>query len=258
MDTKRKNLSKKIRFEVFKRDRFTCQYCGKSSPDVTLQVDHIIPVSKGGKNDMMNLVTACSDCNLGKGARELSDDSVIKKQQRELQEIATKKEQLIMLAEWREELRNIKETEVDKIRDAIKQVTGKTLSVKGRECFKKYLNKYCFQEVLDAIDIAFDKYYDGTDESINYAINKISGICWNRQNNDISNYYYCYLKKACNDKFCEFEREQLKDLSKCILNDEDWQEVRKVLNKSNNYSLFTTDSFNLLLEKREKENINET
>ena len=41
---KRKNLSKSVRFEVFKRDSFKCQYCGKSAPDVVLEVDHIIPV----------------------------------------------------------------------------------------------------------------------------------------------------------------------------------------------------------------------
>jgi 5-methylcytosine-specific restriction endonuclease McrA len=43
---KRKSISKKIRFEVFKRDSFTCQYCGSKSPDVTLVIDHIMPVAK--------------------------------------------------------------------------------------------------------------------------------------------------------------------------------------------------------------------
>ena len=42
--SKRKSLSKKIRFEVFKRDKFTCQYCGKTAPNVVLEVDHIEPV----------------------------------------------------------------------------------------------------------------------------------------------------------------------------------------------------------------------
>ena len=63
---KRKNLSKSVRFEVFKRDSFTCQYCGKSAPDVVLEVDHIIPVSKGGDNDISNLITSCFECNRGK------------------------------------------------------------------------------------------------------------------------------------------------------------------------------------------------
>lgn len=46
---KREPLSKGIRFEVFKRDNFTCQYCGAKAPDVILEVDHINPVKLGGK-----------------------------------------------------------------------------------------------------------------------------------------------------------------------------------------------------------------
>lgn len=57
----------KLRFEVLKRDNFTCQYCGRSAPDVPLAVDHIFPFSKGGKHTMENLKTACEDCNIGKG-----------------------------------------------------------------------------------------------------------------------------------------------------------------------------------------------
>lgn len=56
---KRRSLSKKKRFEVFKRDSFTCQYCGAKAPDVVLQCDHIKPVSKGGTDDILNLITSC-------------------------------------------------------------------------------------------------------------------------------------------------------------------------------------------------------
>ena len=69
---KRVGLSKKTRFEVFKRDAFTCQYCGSHPPTVILHVDHIIAVIEGGKNDMDNLITACEACNQGKGRRALS------------------------------------------------------------------------------------------------------------------------------------------------------------------------------------------
>jgi len=71
MTTKRKSLSKNIRFDVFKRDGFTCQYCGQKPPDVVLQVDHITPVAAGGDNDISNLVTACEACNQGKKAKRL-------------------------------------------------------------------------------------------------------------------------------------------------------------------------------------------
>lgn len=51
------------RYDILERDKFTCQYCGRKAPDVILVVDHIIPVSKGGLNDVSNLATACSECN---------------------------------------------------------------------------------------------------------------------------------------------------------------------------------------------------
>lgn len=68
----RKQISKKVRFEVFKRDLFKCAYCGRTPPAVVLHVDHIHPVSKGGKNTQDNLITACLDCNLGKSNIPLS------------------------------------------------------------------------------------------------------------------------------------------------------------------------------------------
>ena len=69
--TKRKNLSNKIRFEIFKRDDFTCQYCGEHPPQIILHVDHINPVKNGGDNSTDNLVTACNTCNSGKSAELL-------------------------------------------------------------------------------------------------------------------------------------------------------------------------------------------
>src|SRR5450755_1660456 len=63
----RKAISTKKRFEIFKRDNFICQYCGRTPDDgVILHVDHIIPVAKGGENEDINLTTSCFDCNSGK------------------------------------------------------------------------------------------------------------------------------------------------------------------------------------------------
>lgn len=71
MDHARKAIGKRLRFSIFERDQFTCQYCGKTPPKVVLHVDHIIPVVAGGTNDPENLRTSCADCNLGKGKRKL-------------------------------------------------------------------------------------------------------------------------------------------------------------------------------------------
>ncbi|MBL8780053.1 MAG: HNH endonuclease [Alphaproteobacteria bacterium] len=67
-------LSKRVRFQVLLRDKFTCQYCGAKAPDVALQIDHIVPVSRGGSRDMSNLRTACEPCNAGKSASIVPGD----------------------------------------------------------------------------------------------------------------------------------------------------------------------------------------
>ena len=97
----RKAISKALRFEVFKRDHFTCQYCGRMAPDVILEVDHIKPVAKGGDNDILNLVTSCRDCNRGKGKKLISQNDALKKSQKELLELAEKTEQAQMMVDWK-------------------------------------------------------------------------------------------------------------------------------------------------------------
>lgn len=57
------------RFNVFLRDRFSCQYCGESLPTHDLTFDHVVPRSRGGHTTWENVVTACSPCNLAKGNR---------------------------------------------------------------------------------------------------------------------------------------------------------------------------------------------
>jgi 5-methylcytosine-specific restriction endonuclease McrA len=64
-----RNLSQRMRFAILFRDGFTCQYCGRRPPEFSLHVDHRNPYSLGGEHSMENLVTACSECNLGKSNR---------------------------------------------------------------------------------------------------------------------------------------------------------------------------------------------
>lgn len=61
-------LSKRLRYEILRRDNHACRYCGGIAPDVALTVDHVVPVSLGGTDDSSNLVTACKDCNAGKSS----------------------------------------------------------------------------------------------------------------------------------------------------------------------------------------------
>ena len=71
--SRRKNISKGLRFDVLNRDGFKCRYCGASQKDgATLHIDHVKPVALGGRNEITNLVTACAECNLGKSAKTLT------------------------------------------------------------------------------------------------------------------------------------------------------------------------------------------
>lgn len=54
---------------VFERNKYQCQSCGKTHLETELQIDHIIPLARGGSNDISNLQTLCSNCNLKKKDR---------------------------------------------------------------------------------------------------------------------------------------------------------------------------------------------
>ncbi len=61
-------VSKRLRYEVLRRDGHACRYCGAKAPDVDLTIDHVAPVALGGSDEPENLVTACADCNAGKSS----------------------------------------------------------------------------------------------------------------------------------------------------------------------------------------------
>jgi hypothetical protein len=163
MSAARKPLSKSVRFEVFKRDRFTCQYCGTKAPDVVLQVDHIHPVADGGEDDILNLVTACAGCNGGKGARRLDDTSVVERQRLQIEELEERRQQLEMILKWREGLQQIKADTANEIAKAIGARSAFYPNENGMKDVRRWLNKYSFEEVLMAVDKAFDTYH--TDDS---------------------------------------------------------------------------------------------
>ena len=174
---KRKGISKKTRFDVFKRDSFTCQYCGKSAPDVVLEVDHINPVSKGGDNDISNLITACFDCNRGKRDKKLTENQAIKKQKEELDKLNKRREQLEMMAQWRTELLDLENEEADKIMKLVSDSLGlnSQLTDTGRVKMKRLIKKYGFEEVLECSLIAYEQY------DINIAFSKIEPIIKNKK-----------------------------------------------------------------------------
>ena len=151
---KRKTIGDKLRFEVFKRDQFKCQYCGKAAPDVVLNVDHINPVSKGGENDILNLVTSCEDCNSGKSDRLLSDNSILDKQRKMLEELDERRKQLQMMLEWRDELKDFDNEVAQSVADYFEQSIDDAAQVNevGLKNINKWLKRFELHELLQAID----------------------------------------------------------------------------------------------------------
>jgi len=199
---KRKSLSKKIRFEVFKRDSFTCQYCGRKAPDVILEVDHINPVKEGGENDILNLVTSCFDCNRGKRDLKLSDTSVIEKQRKQIEELGERRQQLEMMLEWRDELKSLERDTAKKAIDYWNDIIneyGLTLSDVEEIGITKLVKKYGIVKVLDAMDISNSKYIKDED-SCRTAFKKIGAILYL---SDAPEYKrkISYIKGICKNKF---------------------------------------------------------
>lgn len=169
------SISKKKRFEVFKRDSFTCQYCGSTPPKVVLEADHIQPKSKNGSDDINNLVTSCFDCNRGKSKTELSSipESL-------LQNIEAVKEKELQYKEFKKLTYSIKRR---KKKEAIKINEIYSASYNGWELSDRFvksslynfLDKLGYDEVEEAAFKAFSYMGD-----CNAAIKYFCGICWNK------------------------------------------------------------------------------
>lgn len=229
---KRKTLSKKIRFEVFKRDSFTCQYCGRSAPDVILEVDHINPVANGGDNDIMNLITSCRDCNRGKGKTELSDSETIKKKKEQLDELNERRNQLEMMLEWEQGLHNFVEDQIDAIEQFLQSTCGQGFSEYGRKWCKGLINKFGFEEVYESSKISMDRYYDSDEGSTTKAFNYIERICYSREKekNNPYLYYINYIKKICRTNFSYVDENKLfKWLTQLIHSESDFQEIKGIV-----------------------------
>ena len=174
----RKNIGKKLRFEVFKRDSFKCQYCGESAPDVVLHIDHIKPVADGGDNDLANLITSCVDCNSGKGARLLSDKTMVEKQRKQLEELNERREQLELMLEWRDGLMALEEEQVKSVCERFERWTKYTVSENGEKTLRTLIKKYGVSEVIESMMLSVAQY-----EEVEKIFEYIGRICATRRKN---------------------------------------------------------------------------
>lgn len=172
MSNQRKPIAKKVRFDVFKRDGFVCQYCGAHPPSVLLQIDHIIPVVDGGKNDIDNLVTACQSCNSGKGAGSLEKIPVPLSQR--AAEIAEREEQLFA---YNKLLLAVRQRIEDEAWEVVEELEGtcevESYDKRHFDSIQMFLEKLPASDVVKAARIAAGKYFDS-----NRKFKYFCGICW--------------------------------------------------------------------------------
>lgn len=167
----RKPLSQKTRFEVFKRDGFTCAYCGSHPPDVVLEVDHIVPVAEGGADDIDNLTTSCFSCNRGKGAGLLTSVpmSLSEKAKLTAEREAQLKGYNAILMGARQRLEDETWEVFIYWRDQREVPHAKFNSV------KKFIEKLGLPEVLDSVDIAMSK-----GRYLEAEWKYFCGVCWGK------------------------------------------------------------------------------
>lgn len=171
------SVTKTARFEIFKRDGFQCRYCGQTPPAVILEVDHVIPVSEAGADDKENLITACFDCNRGKGARSLGQ--VIKPLEQTADEIAERERQITA---YQRLLRDKKRHEEDEV-DAVEKVFTEAYAHEQNWYFsprfrtnvrKQFLTRLTMEEVVEAMEIACARGLD-SERVLRY----FCGVAWN-------------------------------------------------------------------------------
>lgn len=247
MSEQREPISKKLRFEVFKRDSFKCQYCGASAPDVVLHIDHIIPVKEGGTNDISNLITSCSNCNLGKGARLLTDKSILEKQRKQLEELNERREQLEMMMEWRKELLALEDEKVNIAKTRFEELAKCSLNENGISNLKKIIKKYPFELVLDAIEASTQQYLepDGengfTHDSVEKAFDYISRICSCKQRSEEKPYMkdLFYIRGILRNRlrYCD-DKKALKLLEEAYLNGASIENLKEFAKEVRNWSQF--------------------
>ena len=175
------SITKKIRFEVFKRDGFQCGYCGKTPPGVVLEVDHIEPTSKGGKDSLDNLLTACFDCNRGK--RDIPLDKIPPRLQENIEILKEKEAQL---KEYRKFIKKIEkriQADIEEINTIyLEQYKRWEFSEDFKEkSLKRFLKLLPKHEIKDALKIAISKYPKAINtRQRDQVIRYFCGICWRK------------------------------------------------------------------------------
>jgi hypothetical protein len=224
--TIRKRISKTTRFEVFKRDLFTCQYCGRKAPDVILQADHLVAVANGGGNDLLNLITSCIDCNQGKGCRPLDDKSLVVRQRKALEEEGARVEQAVMLAEWSRSLAKADETIAEQLASYINDRFQCSINANGMQRIRKWLARYPVPLLLECAEICHKQYVtfgpDGKPdwESVCKALDYIPRVAAVKSDPDPNRAKIAYIAGILKNRLHYFGARQYRELVEAFIDAE--------------------------------------
>lgn len=159
MTKKRKKISTSQRFRIFARDGFKCQYCGRGVKDeIVLHVDHILPVSKGGDNNDVNLVTSCGTCNLGKSNKPLvkgdgiNIKNVNESLKKELEDKKELKKQMNAYYAYIKKLQGF-DPAGEFINSTVQKELGFNFTELGLIDFKKLYDRLSIEEFIEAVQI---------------------------------------------------------------------------------------------------------
>lgn len=168
-------VSKRLRYEILRRDNHACRYCGAAAPDVKLTVDHVAPITLGGGDDPANLVTACTDCNSGKSATP-PGAPVVADVERDAERWARAMLQASALAlQQREEAEEERQWFRDMFRDHWQACHGWSIDLDAEQIASlRSLSRagVTWLEIEHAIDVTSQGYRR---EPWNY----FCGVCWN-------------------------------------------------------------------------------
>lgn len=152
-------IGPKLRFEVFKRDDFTCRYCGRKTPAVVLEADHVIPKAEGGGDEIENLVTSCWECNSGKGKRLLDVMNAEGDVHEKAAALLEREMQLREYNEVRQQIRNRENADIQRVMEAWAQhwPGGQPDYWPNEPQIRSLLNEISVVDLVDAVAIAADK-----------------------------------------------------------------------------------------------------
>ena len=172
--TRSMSVSKKIRFEVFKRDGFQCMYCGRTPPDIVLECDHIEPVALGGSDDTDNLVTACFDCNRGK--RHVRLNVLPSPLKIDIAGVKEKAQQLAEYRKYKQRVEDLLNQEISTVIEVFQEYYRDHDFTGGR---KRSLREFLtigleLKEIEKSMVIACKKINDDPERAVKYFF----GICW--------------------------------------------------------------------------------